>query len=212
MRMGLLFIICLLFTISCSTMPDAVEEEEATTRAVDPAYNENEEYAYDEYANEESTNNNQTRQSKALVYPTGMSVRNTDRGKVLTTNPKILFKFASSQMPSTSEAVFSKVIEFLNNNPNVNLVLEAHTSNRGEAYPANYELSVERVRLGKKYLIENGISSDRIIEQPLGEALPEYSSQNELRRYEFVIIENQEDLKAYNNFISTLDITKEYSY
>lgn len=191
MRIGLLFIMCLLFTISCSTLPDTTTEEQPTARSVEPY----------------SGNN-----SGDLVFPEGTSIRDTQRGKVLNTDPKILFKFASTQMPSNSEGTFAKVIEFMNNNPNVNIVVEAHTSNRGEAYPANYELSVARVRLAKTYLIENGISADRIIEQPLGESLPEYSSQNDLRRYEFVIIESEDDLKNYNNFVSTLDITKESSY
>lgn len=192
MRIGLLFIMCLLFTISCTTLPDTTTEEQPTARSVEPY----------------SSSNN----SGDLVFPEGTSIRDTQRGKVLNTDPKILFKFASTQMPSNSEGTFAKVIEFMNNNPNVNIVVEAHTSNRGEAYPANYELSVARVRLAKTYLIENGISADRIIEQPLGESLPEYSSQNDLRRYEFVIIESDDDLKNYNNFVSTLDITKESSY
>ncbi len=51
-----------------------------------------------------------------------------------------------------------------------------------------------------------------MIESPLGEALPEYHSQDKLRRYEFIIIENEEDMIKYNTYISNLDVRKESVY
>ena len=98
------------------------------------------------------------------------------------------------------------------NNTNTSIVLEAHTSNRGKAYPYNYELSVLRARNGKGYLLNKGVDSNRIVESPLGEALPEYPSQDALRRYEFIIIENDEDMKKYNTYISKLDVKAESTY
>ncbi|KLI19276.1 OmpA family protein [Brachyspira hyodysenteriae] len=150
--------------------------------------------------------------SEELYLPMDTSIRDTERGRILETTPKVIFKFVETNMPSTAEMSFNQVVEFLEKNPNVNIVLEAHTSNRGKAYPYNYNLSVVRAKNGKAYLLAKGIPSERVIESPLGEALPEYPTQNELRRYEFVIIANDEDLVKYNTYISNLDVRNESTY
>ena len=144
--------------------------------------------------------------------PADCSIRETDRGRILETNPKIVFKFVETNMPATADMSFAQVIEFLDKNPNASIVLEAHTSNKGRAYPYNYNLSVIRARNGKAYLLSKGIATERVIESPLGEALPEYSTQDALRRYEFVIIENDEDMTKYNTYISQLDVRQESTY
>ncbi|WPC23012.1 OmpA family protein [Brachyspira hyodysenteriae] len=150
--------------------------------------------------------------SEELYLPMDTSIRDTERGRILETTPKVIFKFVETNMPPTVEMSFNQVVEFLEKNPNVNIVLEAHTSNRGKAYPYNYNLSVVRAKNGKAYLLAKGIPSERVIESPLGEALPEYPTQNELRRYEFVIIANDEDLVKYNTYISNLDVRNESTY
>ncbi|MCZ9838315.1 OmpA family protein [Brachyspira hyodysenteriae] len=150
--------------------------------------------------------------SEELYLPMDTSIRDTERGRILETTPKVIFKFVETNMPPTVEMSFNQVVEFLEKNPNVNIVLEAHTSNRGKAYPYNHNLSVVRAKNGKAYLLAKGIPSERVIESPLGEALPEYPTQNELRRYEFVIIANDEDLVKYNTYISNLDVRNESTY
>ena len=192
----LLFIFALfIFIISCGTTPEMapVENAEPVALAVEeepqPVANTNE-----------------------LYLPQGTSIRETQRGRVLETNPKIIFGFAKTAMPANANAVFAKIIEFLDKNPNVRLVIEGHTSNRGIAYPYNYNLSVNRVRIARNYLVNNGVDANRLIEKPLGEALPESNIQANLRRYEFVIIENQADLDKYNSFVSTLNVRKETVY
>lgn len=147
-----------------------------------------------------------------LYLPENTSIRETDRGRILETNPKIIFKLVETDMPETSEMSFDQVIEFLNKNTNANIILEAHTSNRGIAYPYNYNLSVVRAKNGKKYLTDKGVDPNRVIESPLGEALPEYPTQEDLRRYEFVIIENEDDMVKYNTYISQLDVRQESTY
>lgn len=147
-----------------------------------------------------------------LYLPENASIRETDRGRILETNPKIIFKLVETDMPETSEMSFDQVIEFLNKNTNANIILEAHTSNRGIAYPYNYNLSVVRAKNGKKYLTDKGVDPNRVIESPLGEALPEYPTQEDLRRYEFVIIENEDDMVKYNTYISQLDVRQESTY
>ncbi|MDO6993518.1 OmpA family protein [Brachyspira innocens] len=147
-----------------------------------------------------------------LYLPENTSIRETDRGRILETNPKIIFKLVETDMPETTEMSFDQVIEFLNKNTNANIILEAHTSNRGIAYPYNYNLSVVRAKNGKKYLTDKGVDPNRVIESPLGEALPEYPTQDALRRYEFVIIENEDDMVKYSTYISQLDVRQESTY
>ena len=192
----LLFIFALFtFIVSCGTTPEMapVENTEPVVLAVE-----------EEPQPVADTNE--------LYLPEGTSIRDTQRGRVLETNPKIIFGFAKTDMPANANTVFAKIMEFLDKNPNVKLVIEGHTSNKGKAYPYNYNLSVNRVRSARNYLVNNGVNADRLIEKPLGEALPESNIQANLRRYEFVIIENQADLDKYNNFVSTLNVRKETVY
>ena len=100
----------------------------------------------------------------------------------------------------------------LDNNPNVRIVLEAHTSNKGVSYPYNYSLSLERSAVGEKYLNNLGVSSERLMTKSYGESLPEYPEQKDLRRYEFVVIENEDDLMRYNKFFSTVNAQADMTY
>lgn len=205
----LLFIFSLLiFVIACKSTPKSNSPEDVVIAddppaAVEEKKPEPEEVKADTLAADDK---------KELYLPANTSIRYTDRGRILETTPKVIFKFVETNMPATADMSFAQVIEFLEKNPDVNIVLEAHTSNRGKAYPYNYNLSVIRAKNGKAYLLAKNVSSDRVIESPLGEALPEYPTQNELRRYEFVIIENDEDMVKYNTYISNLDVRQESTY
>lgn len=189
----ILFIFSLvIFVIACKSTPESTTPEDVVI-------------ADEPVAQEEET-------VQELYLPADCSIRETDRGRILETNPKIVFKFVETNMPATADMSFAQVIEFLDKNPNASIVLEAHTSNKGRAYPYNYNLSVIRARNGKEYLLSKGIATERVIESPLGEALPEYPTQDALRRYEFVIIENDEDMTKYNTYISQLDVRQESTY
>lgn len=193
----LLFIFALfIFVISCGTTPEMAPVENTEPAPV----------AVMQEEPQVVTN------TAELYLPQGTSIRDAQRGRVFETNPKIIFGFAKATMPANANVAFAQVIEFLNKNPNVRLVIEGHTSNKGKAYPYNYNLSVNRVRSARAYLVNNGVDANRLIEKPLGEALPESSVQANLRRYEFIIIENQEDMDKYNSFVSTLDVRKETVY
>ena len=151
--------------------------------------------------------------STGLVLPEGVSTRDTERGKVLVVNNKIIFAFAKANLPKNAPSVFKNIIKtILDENPNVRIILEAHTSNKGIAYPYNYQLSVKRASVGKRYLKSIGIPDERVIVKYFGESLPEYPKQNDLRRYEFIIIENDADLEKYNNFLKTINTKAEMTY
>lgn len=151
-----------------------------------------------------------------LILPAGTSIRirETDSGeiKILVVDPRIIYGFASTNMPATVPVSFGQVVEFMNNNASVNIIIEGHTSNMGIAYPYNYDLSVKRARNAKIYLVNRGIDSNRLTESPLGESFPEYPAQKDLRRHEFVVITGEADLRVYNDFVSRLDVRKETTY
>ena len=151
--------------------------------------------------------------SMGLTLPEGVSIRDTERGKILVVDNKVIFAFAKSNLPKNAPNVLGDTVKtILNENPNVKIVLEAHTSNKGIAYPYNYQLSVRRASVGKKHLSSIGIADERIISKSFGESLPEYPKQQDLRRYEFVIIENDADLEKYNNFFKTVNPKSEMTY
>ena len=196
-----ILIIPLIVVISCQTTQDAVVEEPqpAPTPPV-------EEVVEEVVAEEPITNSNE------LVFPAGVSIRETERGKILVVDTKAIYDFASTNMPANVPISLRQVMEFMNMNQNVNIIVEGHTSNIGIAYPYNYNLSVERARNAKLYLVNSGIAENRLVESPLGESLPEYSNQDDLRRNEFVVITNDDDWLVYNNFVSRLDVRKETTY
>lgn len=194
-----ILIISLIAVISCQTTQNTVAEEPQQTP---PPVEEVEEVV----AEEPITNSNE------LIFPAGVSIRETERGKILVVDTKAIYDFASTNMPANVPISLRQVMEFMNMNQNVNIIVEGHTSNIGIAYPYNYNLSVERARNAKLYLVNSGIAENRLVESPLGESLPEYPNQDDLRRNEFVVITNDDDWLVYNNFVSRLDVRKETTY
>ena len=213
MKKFLLILVLLIFAISCKSAP-IVEEEQVQTPPTPPPVEELEKVVeepmintvVDEIVEEPMTNANE------LIFPTGIYIRETERGKILVVEPKIIYDFASTNMTTMTHVSLRQVVEFMNLNANVSVIIEGHTSNIGIAYPYNYKLSAERARNAKIYLVNSGINENRLIECPLGESLPEYPNQADLRRHEFVVITSESDLQVYNSFISRLDVRKAVSY
>lgn len=226
MKKFLLILVLLIFAISCKSAP-IVEEEQVQTPPTPPPVEELEKVVeepmintiVDEIVEEPMTNTvvdeiveEPITNSNELIFPTGIYIRETERGKILVVEPKIIYDFASTNMTTMAHVSLRQVVEFMNLNANVSVIIEGHTSNIGIAYPYNYKLSAERVRNAKIYLVNSGINENRLIECPLGESLPEYPNQADLRRHEFVVITSESDLQVYNGFISRLDVRKETTY
>lgn len=202
MRKNLLIFILtipLIVAISCKTTPNTVVEEPQIVQPPPPVEEVVEEPIAEPDRNE-------------LIFPDGVSIRETERGKILVIDTKAIYDFASTNMPANVPISLGQVMAFMNANQNVTIIIEGHTSNIGIAYPHNYNLSVERARNAKAYLVNRGIAENRLIESPLGESLPEYPNQADLRRNEFVVITGDEDLRVYNDFVSKLDVRKETTY
>ncbi|TKZ36388.1 OmpA family protein [Brachyspira catarrhinii] len=203
-----ILIIPLIFVISCKSTQTAVVEEPEPAPPPPPVEEVVDEYPPVVVAEEPTPDTNRNE----LIFPAGISIRETERGKILVVDTRAIYDFASTNMPANVPVSFGQVIEFMNMNENVTIIIEGHTSNMGIAYPYNYNLSVERARNAKIYLVNSGIAENRLMESPLGESLPEYPNQDDLRRNEFVVITSDEDLQVYSDFVLGLDMRKETTY
>ncbi|MBS1488361.1 MAG: OmpA family protein [Bacteroidetes bacterium] len=106
----------------------------------------------------------------------------------------ILFVVGTTTLLAESYPELDVVQSFLLNNPNVEIMLEGHTDNRGNA-EANLILSRQRVEVIKKYLVSKGIPAKRIKGKGYGGTKPVTTADNEEarklnRRVEFVIVKD----------------------
>lgn len=106
----------------------------------------------------------------------------------------VLFKQSLAEFLPDSYAELNLVVDFMRDNPNVEIRLEGHTDNRGVA-KYNLRLSKDRVEAVKDYLVKKGISKKRISGKGYGGSQPLVDNNDpELRilnrRVEFIIVKN----------------------
>ncbi|MBU8891488.1 MAG: OmpA family protein [Bacteroidales bacterium] len=75
--------------------------------------------------------------------------------------PNIFYDFAKWDLRPESMVALDKLVETLNDNPNVVIELRSHTDARGSAF-SNVELSQKRAQSVVNYLIEKGIQPARL--------------------------------------------------
>ena len=104
----------------------------------------------------------------------------------------VLFDFDKSEIKPQYYPLLNKIAEVINKNPQIKLLIQGHTDSRGSA-EYNQKLSVKRAISVKKYLMERGVSEDRLktigygLTRPIATNLtPEGRALN--RRVEFSII------------------------
>jgi len=106
----------------------------------------------------------------------------------------ILFYMGTTSLLEESYPELDLIVDFLKSNPKVEIQLEGHTDNRGDA-KKNLVLSQQRVDRIKTYLVSKGISSRKVKGKGFGAARPIAKSDTEEarrlnRRVEFVIIKD----------------------
>ena len=85
--------------------------------------------------------------------------------------PNIFYDFGKWDLRPESMVSLDKLVETLNDNPNVSIELMSHTDSRDtEEY--NYELSQKRAQSVVQYLIEKGIDPGRLKAKGYGESMP----------------------------------------
>lgn len=85
--------------------------------------------------------------------------------------PNIFYDFGKWDLRPESMVSLDKLVETLNDNPNVTIELMSHTDSRDtEEY--NMDLSQKRAQSVVEYLIEKGIEADRLSAKGYGESSP----------------------------------------
>jgi OmpA-OmpF porin, OOP family len=106
----------------------------------------------------------------------------------------ILFNMGTTTLLEESYPELDAVVDFMKSNPKVEIELEGHTDNRGDA-KKNLVLSKERVDRIKAYLVSKGVASRRIRGKGFGGTKPIATNDSEEarklnRRVEFLIVKN----------------------
>ncbi len=106
----------------------------------------------------------------------------------------ILFNMGTTALLEESYPELNAVVDFMKSNPKVEIELEGHTDNRGDA-KKNLALSKERVDRIKAYLVSKGVASRRISGKGFGGTKPIATNDSEEarklnRRVEFLIVKN----------------------
>jgi len=83
----------------------------------------------------------------------------------------IQFEVISSRLTPQGIAELDKAVAFFNENPDAQALIEGHTDTDGDA-DANQRLSERRANAVRQYLIDQGISGDRLEAQGFGESQP----------------------------------------
>jgi outer membrane protein OmpA-like peptidoglycan-associated protein len=120
------------------------------------------------------------------------SVKQDERGTVVTLSGAILFASGKSELLPTAQRKLDEVAQaLLSGDPESTFVVEGHTDSQGST-EKNRELSLARAEAVRTYLISQEIAADRIKTEGLGEdrpiadnASPEGRANN--RRVEIVI-------------------------
>ncbi|MCX7908628.1 MAG: OmpA family protein [Ignavibacteria bacterium] len=103
----------------------------------------------------------------------------------------LLFETNSASLPDTVKEL-EVLYQFMKNKPNVTILVEGHTDDRG-SHPYNDRLSILRADAVKNYLVNRGISPDRIKTVGFGKRKPIAPNDTEFgrklnRRTEIIIV------------------------
>jgi len=118
--------------------------------------------------------------------------------------PNIFYDFGKWDLRPESMVALDKLVEVLNDNPNITIELGSHTDNRDtEAF--NQQLSQKRAQSVINYLISKEIASDRLTAKGYGEAQPRLVDAKTAKLYDFLKEGDVLDAK----FINALSIQDE---
>ena len=104
----------------------------------------------------------------------------------------VFFATGKAEISQSSETELKNLLNLLNNVPSLKLEIAGHTDSVGKS-SSNKRLSTKRAEAVVKYLIKNGISSNRLIAKGYGEDVPVASNKTKAgrqknRRTEFEVI------------------------
>jgi peptidoglycan-associated lipoprotein len=97
----------------------------------------------------------------------------------------INYEFASWELLPESEAALDTLVATLMLNPTITIEIMSHTDHVGSEQ-FNFELSQKRAQSVVDYLIEKGISPQRLVAKGYGETWPKTVTRNLARQYDFL--------------------------
>lgn len=130
-----------------------------------------------------------------------LQAKTTERGLVLTLG-NVLFATGRSDLKPNGKDSLNKLVTFLNQYQDRNILIEGHTDNVGSD-SSNQSLSTRRAESVQSYLLQQGIGNQRISSTGMGETQPiadndTETGRQENRRVEIIILDNPQR-------VSTLD-------
>jgi outer membrane protein OmpA-like peptidoglycan-associated protein len=121
----------------------------------------------------------------------------------------IFFDLDKADLRPESMVSLDKLVETLNDNPNIVIELGSHTDSRAsDEY--NMDLSFRRAQSVVNYLIEKGIANDRLVAKGYGETTPKVVDKKDHAAYSFL----SEGTVLTEEYINSLgdDDRKEMAY
>lgn len=116
----------------------------------------------------------------------------------------IFYDFDKATLRDDSKEALNELIELLEINPNVTIELSAHTDRKG-SITYNDRLSLRRAESVVNYLINNGISKDRLQAAGYGKSQPKLVTKSIAKKYDFL---NEGDLLT-EEFILALPLEQQ---
>ncbi len=113
--------------------------------------------------------------------------------------PNIFYDFAMWDLRPESKEALDRLVQTLKNNPNIVIELASHTDSRG-GREFNLELSQKRAQSVVNYLIENGISPDRLVAKGYADSSPKVVDEEISSEHSFL----PEGQPLTEEFINTL--------
>ncbi len=118
--------------------------------------------------------------------------------------PNIFYDFGKWDLRPESMVALDKLVETLNDNPNITIELMSHTDSRGSEQ-ANVELSQKRAQSVVNFLIEKGIATDRLTAKGYGKSKPKEVDEKIVKDFTFLKLGTILD----ENFINTLTLDEQ---
>jgi len=116
----------------------------------------------------------------------------------------IFFDFGSADLRPESMVALDKLVETLNDNPNITIELSSHTDIRGND-EFNMNLSQNRAQSVVNYLISKGIVTERLVAKGYGESQPKIVDKRDHEAYPF-LPQGQSLVESYINTIEDEDL------
>ncbi|MDZ7626082.1 MAG: OmpA family protein [Ignavibacteriaceae bacterium] len=93
----------------------------------------------------------------------------------------IYFNFSSAEMKEESKPVITEIVSYLNENPDVKIIVEGHTDNVGSE-SSNQKLSENRAKNVMEALISGRIKKERLSIKGYGSTQPVFGNDTETGR------------------------------